>query len=273
MNNINILLVEDDAGDAGIIQHKLRFSGVRYKLAWVQSLKELTDYYRDQPHTMDVILLDLNLTDVMGLDTIKACRKMAPQTPVVVLTGYDDANFALHALKAGALDYIVKSQLDIDSLLRALYFAVSRHRQDDIEGYAVGLAKRMPWPNSAENVSILVVDDDPLFRKLLTSILKKNGFRAVIELSSGEEAVDYAGNNTVHIVFLDIEMPSEMNGYKTLDALKQQQAGLSVIMVSAFSTLENVNVAIEKGAEYFLVKPVEPGKVINIVREIHRQHY
>lgn len=74
----------------------------------------------------DVVLLDLSLPDSSGVDTVKEFRKAVPDIPVVVLSKLDDEELALQALAAGAQDYIVKDQMTIQLLVRAIRYAIQR---------------------------------------------------------------------------------------------------------------------------------------------------
>ena len=74
----------------------------------------------------DVILLDLGLPDSQGLDTLRTLRGKNPQVAVVVLTGKDDEELALQALKEGAQDYLVKGEIQGGTLQRAIRYAVER---------------------------------------------------------------------------------------------------------------------------------------------------
>lgn len=76
----------------------------------------------------DVILLDLNLPDSSGLETVSAVRKAAPGIPLVVLTGLDDDATGEQALAQGAQDYLAKSHAMARPLARALRYAIERGR-------------------------------------------------------------------------------------------------------------------------------------------------
>ena len=123
-----ILLVEDDPGDAGLIRIHLRQAGIHNgdsdRLAWVTTLAEALE--RMEQFKADVVLLDLSLPDSTGLPTVEALRVALPNAPIVVLTGRDDADFALQALGAGAQDYLVKGNFDHDALSRAIRYALAR---------------------------------------------------------------------------------------------------------------------------------------------------
>ena len=128
MQSLAIILVEDEEGDAGLIRYHLKLSGSEHHIHWVTRLDELKHHLKNASSTADVILLDLNLPDSNGLKTVSRCKALAPNTPIVVLTGHDDMQFSLKALEAGAQDYLIKNQLKGDSLLRAIRYAIERHQ-------------------------------------------------------------------------------------------------------------------------------------------------
>lgn len=122
-----VLLVEDDAGDASLVRHMLRgCTGPRFDVALADSLAEM----RRQlvAAAPDVLLLDLSLPDSRGLKTIQAGRQAAGALPLIVLTGYDDTEFALKSLDAGAQDYLVKGAFNADVLIRSIRYAIGRAR-------------------------------------------------------------------------------------------------------------------------------------------------
>ena len=76
----------------------------------------------------DLILLDPGLPDARDLEAIHQLRALAPEVPLVLLTGHDDEELATKALRAGAQDYVCKNDVDNRSLARALRYAMERHR-------------------------------------------------------------------------------------------------------------------------------------------------
>lgn len=123
----NVLLIEDNPGDARLVREHLdeRF-GPQCRLHVATSLAEGRSWL--DRHSPDVILLDLQLPDSEGLDTYFAVHALAPHTPIVVLSGHDDAQIALHAVHAGAEDYLAKQEADAASLARSMRHAVERRR-------------------------------------------------------------------------------------------------------------------------------------------------
>ncbi len=120
-----ILLIEDEPGDAALIGRFLESAAPgHYLLELVESLEAARAALTRQLPA--VILLDLSLPDSSGLETVRSVHRLAPTTPLVVLTGHDDSDFALSTLEAGAQDYLVKGSFGSDGLLRAVRHAAVR---------------------------------------------------------------------------------------------------------------------------------------------------
>ena len=124
---MKVLLVEDNPGDARLIQEML--SEVKVVPIYVQWVDQLTTALKHlAKEEVDVTLLDLSLPDSRGLDTLARLRAEAPLLPIVVVTGLDDEEMALKAVREGAQDYLVKGQVDGNLLVRALRYAIERKR-------------------------------------------------------------------------------------------------------------------------------------------------
>lgn len=79
---------------------------------------------------VDVVLLDLNLPDSTGLDTLATVVDATPPLPVIVLTGVTDREVGIEAIERGAQDYLVKDEVTSDLLVRAMHYALERSRQE-----------------------------------------------------------------------------------------------------------------------------------------------
>jgi PAS domain S-box-containing protein len=79
---------------------------------------------------IDVVLLDLSLPDSQGINTFYRMRNFDPVIPIVVLTGLDDQNIALEAVKGGAQEYLVKGRASEDSVARCLRYAIERNNAE-----------------------------------------------------------------------------------------------------------------------------------------------
>ncbi|MCP4448213.1 MAG: EAL domain-containing protein [Myxococcales bacterium] len=96
----------------------------------------------------EVVVADLSLPDSRGLDTVAGLRRTAPELPIVVMSGTQDEELAIQAVKAGAQDYLVKSEVTDQSLWRTLRYAVERKNTEEHLAYLAhhdqltGLANR-----------------------------------------------------------------------------------------------------------------------------------
>jgi PAS domain S-box-containing protein len=123
---IEILLVEDNLADARLVREQLRDSGSAVAVTHAEGLSSALEYLRAQG--FHVVLLDLSLPESEGLDTFSRARAAAPEAPIVVLTGLDDEELAVRAVREGAQDYLVKDRVDGVLLGQSIRFAIERKR-------------------------------------------------------------------------------------------------------------------------------------------------
>lgn len=121
--NTKVLMVEDNPGDARLVQVLLAEVG-GFDLAWKPDLREAALWLAD--NIPDAVLLDLSLPDSQGVATIDAMRKLHPDLPVVVFTGLNDEAVGVAAVKRGCQDYLVKGQGDGQLIGRTITYAVER---------------------------------------------------------------------------------------------------------------------------------------------------
>ncbi len=107
----------------------------------------------------------------------------------------------------------------------------------------------------AESASILVTDDDPVNRMLLSKLVEREGHR-VTEAENGKQACEILKSQPIDVVLCDIEMP-ELDGYGVLERVRQDPRlnGIPVIMISAVDDIESVVRCIDLGADDYMPKP------------------
>ncbi len=129
-NSIQALLVEDNPGDTLLLQQMLTDTPFwQAVLTCTERLQSALALCRQQ--TFDVVLLDLSLPDSYGYATFERMRQQIPQTPIILLTGSDDQELALRAVRAGAQDYLVKGESNAALLIRAMRYAMERKRTEE----------------------------------------------------------------------------------------------------------------------------------------------
>jgi diguanylate cyclase (GGDEF)-like protein len=120
-----ILLIEDNPGDARLVRLMLNESGAPgFDITHVDRIAAACQPVRDG--IVDCALVDLSLPDAEGLDGVELLRDLAPDLPIIVLTGRDDLDLAIGALLRGAQDYLLKGKVDSGMLSRAVRYAVER---------------------------------------------------------------------------------------------------------------------------------------------------
>ena len=131
---IKLLVVEDSKEFADLLETMLQ----KTQLAKLEVLRAATFQAARQHllanHDLDIILLDLNLPDSIGLNTVTSTRRLAPTLPILVLTGQGDEDLAMEVIRQGAQDYLEKVEITPKLLLRAMRYAIERkHAEEKLE--------------------------------------------------------------------------------------------------------------------------------------------
>jgi signal transduction histidine kinase/DNA-binding response OmpR family regulator len=143
---MRILLVEDNPGDARLIEEYLsEFGGPRAELVRATRLSDAQEALARGG--VDLLLLDLDLPDSSGLATLTSLATATVDVPVVVLTGMEDGDVAVEALRLGAQDYLVKQRLDPADLETSIRYAVERKRLQREEQLLGALSRRLGTTN------------------------------------------------------------------------------------------------------------------------------
>lgn len=127
---LNLLLIEDQDADAELFKallvryERLKYAGVLRCHTLADALRVLSDGI-----VVDCVILDLGLPDSSGLSGLWAIRAAAPSIPVLVLSGLDNDELAIAAVREGAQDYILKDGIDAVRLGRKIVHAVEREHR------------------------------------------------------------------------------------------------------------------------------------------------
>jgi diguanylate cyclase (GGDEF)-like protein len=126
---LRLLLVEDNPGDARLLRELLTEAAGEPPV--LEHLERLEDaLLRLVTPGVSCVLLDLSLPDARGLEALTRIRKVAPDVPIVVVTGRVDQALGVEAVHEGAQDYLVKGQVTGESIARSIRFAIERKQTD-----------------------------------------------------------------------------------------------------------------------------------------------
>ena len=122
---LKLLVIEDDPGDLFYIEELLGESVSSFLIESADNLKEGLEMLKEK--SFHTVLLDLSLPDSRGLHTFNVLNNAFPEVPAVILTGLDDEEVAVKALRTGAQDYLVKGKINSELLVRTIKYAMKRH--------------------------------------------------------------------------------------------------------------------------------------------------
>jgi PleD family two-component response regulator len=131
---LRVLLVESEADDVLFLQEALtEIEGGRYWSNWIRIETLHADTWAKAGailahEPVDLLLLDLNLSDTQGADTFRRAQAAASQVPVILLACAEDAELAARLVRDGAQDFLLKKQIDCAPLAHAMRSAIERHR-------------------------------------------------------------------------------------------------------------------------------------------------
>ena len=128
---IHILLVDDDPQDRRLVELILAksYAPGQYNVQTASTMSETIQYLSSDDY--DVVLLDLNLPDSRGIDTVQRVRDVNAHAAIVVLTGLDDEEIGITAIKKGASDYLVKGKYLANLLVRTIRYSLERRRMEE----------------------------------------------------------------------------------------------------------------------------------------------
>jgi diguanylate cyclase (GGDEF)-like protein len=213
----NVLLIEDTQSDAALI--KTYLEGYGESLFCVKTAPDIRMAIEVLANeTVQAIVLDLFLPDTEDLSGLQLIRSMAPNVPVIILTGREDGPLAMRSVENGAQDYLIKEEMKPQTLRRALAYAIQRKRfesqmihqanHDSLTGLSnrlqfmeklkVAVAKHQRY-NMA--VAVLMIDldgfkavNDHYGHSLGDALLKEISQRLVLSMREEDEVARFGGD-------------------------------------------------------------------------------
>ena len=231
---VRILLADDSRHMRALI--RASFPKDRFRPEFVEAEDGAAAVALYRQRRFDLVLLDVNMPKLDGLQVLEALRQYDPDAFAVMVSADDSAKSRSKALMLGADDFVVKPIT-----------------QDAMQRIVAAYRDRTRRP-----VSVLAVDDSQTMLMMLKRGLEiLNIPHRMMTVSDGQEAL--AAFEQVHfdLVFLDIHLPG-VNGLDVLGEIKQRRRAAYVVMVSGDGSPESVRHAKAQGADDYLLKPIDP---------------
>jgi len=198
---IKILLIDDDEDDYFIThEYLLDIERQNYNLEWIDNYSD--GYERIAQREHDVYLIDYRLGAENGLDLLRQMVEADHPAPIILLTGQGDHKVDVEAMRAGAADYLVKSQLNAQLLERAIRYALERKREQE---QRVSLENQLRQSQKMDAIGQMAGGIAHDFNNILTAIISYAGIskhliadeHPIYERLEGiEDAVKRAANLT-----------------------------------------------------------------------------
>ncbi len=191
MQPVRILLVEDSPGFARLIQEMLAEADRgKASLERVPRLSEALERLRQGG--VDLVLLDLGLPDSQGLNTFIQAQTKFPEIPFVILTGLDNEELALTAVRQGAQDYLVKDETDTAALLRSIRYAAERKKAQE--------ALRRAYDQLEQRVKERTAELEQANRQLHEEIKRRTETEAALQASENRYRAIFENTGTATII-------------------------------------------------------------------------
>jgi len=124
----DILVVEDNPGDYVLVEDFLEETGIIKRIRWAKNFKSAAGILNEHENQIDLIFLDLSLPDKSGQELIEDILALSNNLPIIILTGYNGADFAVKSLSLGASDYLLKDVLNPTILNKAIIYNIERNK-------------------------------------------------------------------------------------------------------------------------------------------------
>lgn len=202
-------------------------------------------------HRPQITVLDLVMPEVDGIQALQRIREIDPQASVIILTGKASDAVEDEVRALGATDFLRKGGLSVQ----------------DLRGIIGRVQQRLERAPSAEEQaakSILIVDDEPAIRSMLSTFLTQQGYQ-VRTAQDGAAAIPLVRQDPPHLVILDIYMPS-MDGVEVFRQMRAQGYRGAVVTLSASKDQQLLRQMLELGSVDVVGKPVDLDRLALVVK-------
>ena len=245
-HNKTILIADDDRISIKLAEFVLQKDG--YDIVTVNSGEACIEYLKKE-HSVDLVLLDIEMPELNGIETLERIRadESIADTKVFFLTGNEFSRYEDVSRRLDVLDFISKPVYGPEMLERI----------------------NKVFANESANVkdTVLVVDDDRMNLKFAEHMLS-SAYNVVLAISY-TEALDYLSKECPALALLDVHMPG-MNGFELLSEIRKIKAcsDLPVVFLTADSDRETEVRVFREGAQDYIQKPFVPEVVLERIKRI-----
>ncbi len=236
-STIRLLIVDDEAEFLQAVQPGLTRRGFHVTLA--ESGQAALGLLSSEQ--FDVVLLDVKMPGLDGVDTFREIKRIAPSLPVIMLTGHGNIQQAFETSREGVYDYLAKP-CDLDQLANVVRQAAADRAAAQVQAIS-----------PVTELRLLLVDDDRDFVESITPALERRGVTVTAALD-GATALARVAESRFEVALVDVRMP-DMDGLTVLRQLRQRDPLLEVVVLTGHPAVDDVRRGFKGGAFEYLTKP------------------
>ncbi len=230
---LKILLVDDEKEFVESLSERLELRNLEADVAY--DGEQALDALKEGKH--DVMVLDLRMPGIDGIEVLRRAKERNPDVQVVVLTGHGTDKDEAMVKKLGAFAYL-KKPIDIDDLIGAL---------------------------KKEKMKVLLVDDEKEFVESLSERLELRNLETDIAYD-GEQALDALKEGRHDMMVLDLRMPG-IDGIEVLRQAKKRNPDVQVVVLTGHGTDKDEAMAKKLGAVAYMRKPVDIDRLVGALHK------
>jgi DNA-binding NtrC family response regulator len=287
MSKIRVLLVDDEEDYVKAMAERMDMRDLQSQIAL--SGEEALAVLDDDPP--DVIVLDLRMPGMQGMEVLERVRKEHPHIQVIILTGHGGETEEKEARRLGAFEYVQKPA-DTGDLVNTIQGAWRRSIQvakeilmdskeefdksmaaaalaeggmpDDAASLVSRPAPKAPEGAGAGALKVLLVDDEEDYVRTMAERMEMREVGSDVALN-GEEALSHLDEDVPDVMVLDLKMPG-MGGMELLERVKKSHPGIEVIILTGHGSDAEEVEARRLGAFDYFQKPVDINDLMKSVR-------
>ncbi len=176
--SIKILQIEDDDDQLKLMNELLIDSTlIHFEIFSANSITQAKQIIAE--NELDILLIDLNLSETKGINTFYKTKELAPSTPIIIISAIYDEELALEALNNGAQDFLTKKSLTQKVITRSILFAIERSRFKSNEKTDKKLYDEIDKYPSLTKFSF--TPDTPIASKLYSEVSLREGYPEIFQ--------------------------------------------------------------------------------------------
>jgi len=259
--------MEDEQRLAKGLEMVLRETG--YEVTIAPDGRNALKRFDERP--FDLLLADLRLPDIDGMEVIRRVKRSHPDTAVVVITGYATVPSAVEAMKTGAYDYLSKPFTD-DEIKTVIRGALQPPPSPSAAEKSKPVAAKKPGPPTVRDPGpverdrtsrILLVEDEAQTAQGLRMVLTEAGYE-VESAATGQTALDTVKREGFDILIADLRLP-DIDGMEMIRRVKENRPETEVIVITGYATVDSAIEAMKLGIFDYLPKPFTEDEVKSVV--------